>query len=119
MTIGELINTSALPLTPEQRKELNEDHVRLLSSIKELGESLEKANAEVFRAKKDAEDEEKRKCKAINDGVGCLLAVRAMLLNSMGSVHTHRQRDFYADAMVKYIDSTIARMEVEKESYPF
>lgn len=117
MTIDELINTSALPLTPEQRKELNEDHVHLLTRIKELGESLVKANANVFVAKKDAEDAESMKRKVIDEAVGCLHAVKAML--QMGCGATHRQRNFYSEAIVKYIDNTVSILEAEKDPYPF
>ena len=116
MTIAELIQSPESPLNDEQKRELDEDYTRLLTSIKEMGEHLEKANANSFTAKKDAKNEEERKKKAIDIGIGCLNAVKAMLSIGGG---THRQRDFYASAIVKFIENAISDMEGEKEPYPF
>ena len=87
--------------------------------IEELQKQIERKGYELTAAKKSEKDEEKRKVEAINKGVGCLRAVKAMLTMNIGSVATHRQRDFYASAMVKYIDSVVAEMEGEKDPYPF
>ena len=116
MTIQELIQSPDSPLSQMQREVLEEEYNDLLLSIKEKGEKLEKANADVFCIKKDIEEENERKCKAINEAVGCLNAVRAMLV-CRGA--THRQRNFYADAMVKYIDGVVASMEIKKDPYAF
>lgn len=87
-------------------------------AVSEMGESLEKENADKYRAEIDAKEEEKRKKKAIDRGVGCLNAVRAMLdLSRFGC--THRQRNFYNESIMKYIDIAIGDMEAEKEPMPF
>ena len=118
MTIAELIQSPDSPLNDEQKRELNEDYTRLLASVSEMGKSLEKANAKSFCAEKDARNEEERKKKAIDKGVGCLNAVRAMLdLSRFGC--THRQRNFYNESIMKYIDIAIGDMEAEKEEKPF
>lgn len=118
MTIEELIKSPDSPLSQEQRDALEKQYNSMLLTIKEQGTNLEKANANSRLAEKNAQDEEKRKRNAIDNGVGCLRAVKAMLQNSAYGA-THLQRNFYGEAIVKFIDNSVAEMESEKDPYPF
>ena len=119
MTIAELIKLPDSPLSQEQRNELQEEYNKLLFDIKEKGDKLLNANAKSFNAEKKAKEEEELKRKAIDKAVGCLRAVREMLSESTGTGCTHRQRNFYSDAMIKFINNSVAALEGEKEPYPF
>ncbi len=64
-------------------------------------------------------DREKAKVEQmLHRSVGCLDAVKAMLESSGGGA-THRMRDFYAEAMVKFIGNAKATLQSYAEPEPF
>ena len=64
--------------------------------------------------KKDLEEE----CKSINNrAIACLEVVKAMLENTHGA--THRMKDFYTDAIEKYIENVKEDLSHRVWQYPF
>ena len=51
--------------------------------------------------------------------IACLDSVKAMLEHTDGRTMTHRERDFYSQAMARYIDRVRGRLKADIEPTPF
>lgn len=91
-------------MTPEERMDLQKQ--------------LDQKQYEVDAAKKSEQEEVKRKREAIDAAVDCLRAVRIMLEVTQHGA-THRQRNFYNEAIIAFINQSIIRMDAEKDPFPF
>ena len=103
------------------------------SKLKEAGRAQEEKQRMLLTISelqnKIGQLEENARCQAgiVNDQLrkafGVVLAVKAMLKNSGGC--THRQRDFFRDSIIKYIEevessmSPVMETRTEKEDTPF
>lgn len=61
---------------------------------------------------------EKEKATMTEKAIACLDSVKAMLENTDGSM-THRQRNFYSRAIVKYIEKVRGSLKANLEQMPF
>ena len=116
MIIADLIMSPDSPLTDVQRKKLDEEYKNMHTSVKEMEKNLEKANADLQGAKDTLIAEERRFRNGMDEAIGCLHAVKAMLSVECG---THRQRDFYSQAMIRYIDRAVKNIKAEEDPLPF
>jgi len=101
-------------VTPTEATLVQDYHFREVSTLNgKIRELEQKLSAEQQKNSKQKEDiaEFLRKSEA------CLDAVTAMLECSSGA--THRQRDFYADAMRKFIGNTKSQLRSYAEPLPF
>ena len=101
-------------VTPTEATLVQDCHFREVSTLNGKIRELElKLSAELQKNSKQKEDiaEFLRKSEA------CLDAVTAMLECSGGA--THRQRDFYADAMRKFIGNTKSQLRSYADPMPF
>jgi len=101
-------------VTPTEATLVQDCHFREVSTLNGKIRELElKLSAELQKNSKQKEDiaEFLRKSEA------CLDAVTAMLECSSGA--THRQRDFYADAMRKFIGNTKSQLRSYADPMPF
>jgi len=101
-------------VTPTEATLVQDYHFREVSTLNgKIRELEQKLSAEQQKNSKQKEDiaEFLRKSEA------CLDAVTAMLECSSGA--THRQRDFYADAMRKFIGNTKSQLRSYAEPMPF
>lgn len=106
---------SSLP--EEQVKEFQEQYFAEVSGlnkkIHELGCKMADQSREIERIKTEAKE-------AVKSAIACLDSVKAMLEYSNDSCATHRMKDFYAKAMIVYINKAKAKFEqVDFEPFPF
>lgn len=106
MTIEELLTSEESPLTEEQRHELQNEYFAELSELNKKIRDLENKNKVLYN---DFENFESSCNEMIRKTLGCFDTVIAMLENSNNG--THRQRDFYADSIIKYIKNIRAGMK--------
>lgn len=119
----ELVERSTAPNTPPDNKPEPEPEVRTISQ-EEYFREVSTLNGKIRQLEQQCADErqktdrEKDKVEQmLHRSVGCLDAVKAMLESSGGA--THRMRDFYAEAMVKFIGNTKATLQSYAEPEPF
>lgn len=119
----ELVERSTAPNTPPDNKPEPEPEVNTVSQ-KEYFREVSTLNGKIRQLEQQCADErqktdrEKDKVeKMLHSSVGCLDAVKAMLESSGGA--THRMRDFYAEAMVKFIGNAKATLQSYAEPEPF
>lgn len=112
------------PNTPPDNKPEHESEVKTVSQ-EEYFREVSTLNGKIRQLKQQCDDErqktEREKDKVeqvLHCSVGCLDAVKAMLESSSGGV-THRMRDFYAEAMVKFIGNAKATLQSYAEPEPF
>ena len=118
MTLEELFTSKDSPLTEEQRKELQNEYFSRISELNEKIRTLQRENNE----KTQSIDRMKGQSKAvITKATACVESVKAMLQHSKAAGATHRMRDFYCDAMVKYIDNILGDLKRTNicEEFPF
>ena len=103
------------PVADPQVKTISqEEYFREVSTLNGKIRQLEQQCADE-RQKTDREKDKVEKM--LHSSVGCLDAVKAMLESSGGA--THRMRDFYAEAMVKFIGNAKATLQSYAEPEPF
>lgn len=119
----ELVERSTAPNTPPDNKPEPETEVKTVSQ-EEYFREVSTLNGKIRQLEQQCSDErqktdrEKDKVeKMLHSSVGCLDAVKAMLESSGGA--THRMRDFYAEAMVKFIGNAKATLQSYAEPEPF
>ena len=99
---------------PQARTVTQDEYFREVSTlngkIRELEQKLSAEQQENRKQKKDTEE-------FLRKSEACLDAVSAMLECSSGA--THRQRDFYADAMRKFIGNTKKILRSYADPMPF
>lgn len=90
----------------------------------EYFEKVSTLNGKIRQLEQQCADERRKTDKAkadveemLHKSVACLDAVTAMLESSGGA--THRMRDFYADAMVKFIAKAKLNLQAYAEPEPF
>lgn len=116
MKLFDLLASKDCPLSEEQRKELLDERISEISELKQEIQSLQSKN-------KSLNEDMDNFALMCNDqceqAKGALIAVKAMLNASCNA--THRMRDFYAKAMIKYIDEIEKRLKkISKEDlFPF
>lgn len=113
MTLQELFTSDSSPLSEEQKKELQNEYFGEVSGLKERIRSLEQKKNELI----NQSNQIKASCEErVNDAIACVDSVKAMLKHSCG---THRMRDFYAEAMVGYIDDVRKDLKRTIDPLPF
>lgn len=119
----ELVERSTAPNTPPDNKPEPEPEVKTVSQ-EEYFREVSTLNGKIRQLEQQCADErqktdrEKDKVeKMLHSSVGCLDAVKAMLESSGGA--THRMRDFYAGAMVKFIGNAKSTLQSYAEPEPF
>lgn len=119
----ELVESSTAPKTPPDNKPEPEPEVKTVSQ-EEYFREVSTLNGKIRQLEQQCADErqktdrEKDKVeKMLHRSVGCLDAVKAMLESSGGA--THRMRDFYAEAMEKFIGNAKATLQSYAEPEPF
>lgn len=95
-----------------------EQDAATLATIKKQSEDINGLQGEVVQAKHDMERMKKENDASYQQAVGCLDAVKAMLELSQGSGATHRMRDFYGGAMIKFIDSARQELTARHDAEP-
>lgn len=120
----ELVERSTAPNTPPDNKPKPEPEVKTVSQ-EEYFREVSTLNGKIRQLEQQCADErqktdrEKDKVEQmLHRSVGCLDAVKAMLESSGGGA-THRMRDFYAEAMVKFIGNAKATLQSYAEPEPF
>ena len=116
MTLQDLLMSKESPLTDEEKCELQNEYFSETSSLHQQIRDLESKNKSLSDDFKNFECE----CNEIvRKTLGCFDTVIAMLENSHEG--THRQRDFYADSIIKYIKNIREGMkEIERTDFlPF
>lgn len=118
MTLEDLFLNSESPLTEEQKRELQEEYFLRINELKEQISTLQRENNEIARQNARMKEEGNA---AVNKATACVESVKAMLQHSKGAGATHRMRDFYCDAMVKYIDNILGDLMRTNicEEFPF
>lgn len=119
----ELVERSTAPNTPPDNKPESEPEVKTISQ-EEYFREVSTLNGKIRQLEQQCADErqktDREKAKVeqmLHSSVGCLDAVKAMLESSGGA--THRMRDFYAEAMVKFIGNAKATLQSYAEPEPF
>lgn len=119
----ELVERTTAPNTPPDNKPEPEPEVNTVSQEEYLRE-VSTLNGKIRQLEQQCADErqktDREKAKVeqmLHRSVGCLDAVKAMLESSGGA--THRMRDFYAEAMVKFIGNAKATLQSYAEPEPF
>lgn len=108
LTCGSKFNPDNKP-EPEPETISQEEYFREVSTL----------NGKIRQLERQKTDREKDKVEQmLHCSVGCLDAVKAMLESSGGGA-THRMRDFYAEAMVKFIGNAKATLQSYAEPEPF
>ena len=95
-----------------------EQDAATLATIKKQSEDINGLQGEVVQAKHDMERMKKENDANYQQVVGCLDAVKAMLELSQGNGATHRMRDFYGGAMIKFIDSARQKLAAHHDAEP-
>ena len=95
-----------------------EQETATLATINEQSKTIDGLLGEVAQAKHDMEGMKKENDANYQQAVGCLNAVKAMLELSQGSGATHRMRDFYGGAMIKFIDSARQELTARHDAEP-
>lgn len=120
----ELVERSTAPNTPPDNKPEPEPEVKTVSQ-EEYFREVSTLNGKIRQLEQQYADErqktDREKAKVeqmLHRSVGCLDAVKAMLESSGGGA-THRMRDFYAEAMVKFIGNAKATLQSYAEPEPF
>lgn len=99
---------------PQVKTVSQEEYFREVSTLNGKIRQLEQQCAD----ERQKTDREKAKVEQmLHRSVGCLDAVKAMLESSGGA--THRMRNFYAGAMVKFIGNAKATLQSYAEPEPF
>lgn len=119
----ELVESSTAPKTPPDNKPEPEPEVKTISQ-EEYFREVSTLNGKIRQLEQQCADErqktDREKAKVeqmLHSSVGCLDAVKAMLESSGGA--THRMRDFYAEAMVKFIGNVKLMLQSYAEPEPF
>lgn len=120
----ELVERSTAPNTPPDNNPEPEPEVKTISQ-EEYFREVSTLNGKIRQWEQQCADErqktDREKAKVeqmLHRSVGCLDAVKAMLESSGGGA-THRMRDFYAEAMVKFIGNAKAELRSYAEPEPF
>ena len=87
--------------------------------VTRLRQQLQIAQADGIRLRDELKAEKNRNKEIRTTATGCLEAVKAMMVHSSGIAATHRQRDFYNNAMAKYMESVIADLRSVDDEPPF
>gem|GEM_PF-4933642 len=102
----------AQPQNADTQKEQDEEVTR-------LRQQLQIAQADGIRLRDELKAEKNRNKEIRETAKGCLEAVKAMMVHSCCICATHRQRNFYNGAMIKYIKSVIADLRSVDDEPPF
>lgn len=104
------------PLTEEEKHELQNEYFAELSELNQKIRNLESKNNDLSKDMDNFALMCNQQCELAK---GALIAVKAMI-NASGNA-THRMRDFYGNAIVKYIEGIEPRLgKISKEDlYPF
>ena len=120
----ELVERSTAPNTPPDNKPKPDPEVKTISQ-EEYFREVSTLNGKIRQLEQQCADERKKTDREkdkveqmLHRSVGCLDAVKAMLESSGGGA-THRMRDFYAEAMVKFIGNAKATLQSYAEPEPF
>ena len=120
---AELVERSAAPNTPPDNKPESEPQAKTVTQD-EYFEEVSTLNGKIRELEQMLQDEQQKNSKQKEDIVeflrkseACLDAVTAMLECSGGA--THRMRDFYADAMRKFIGNAKTLLRSYAEPEPF
>ena len=108
MTLHELFTSDESPLTDEQNEELSNEYFQEVSGLNGKIRELERKNGDKQRQIESMKSEAKA---FAGKAIGCLTSVKAMLNHANGCGATHRMKAFYAEAMVKYIDTIVKDLE--------
>jgi len=108
MTLHELFTSDESPLTDEQKEELSNEYFQEVSGLNGKIRELEHKNSDKQRQIESMKSEAKA---FAGKAIGCLTSVKAMLNHANGCGATHRMKAFYAEAMVKYIDTIVKDLE--------
>ena len=97
MEIEELYTSDSSPLDAAQRGDIEKEHQQLKECIacqRKLAQDLRDENRKV-----------RNTCERLTrEAVGCIDAVKAMLQYGVRYGATHKEKDFYASAVIAYID---------------
>ena len=109
-----------MPIEDTEKVVMDKDVIaQLHQRIEEQEKTIRNKVDELNSARREKSEAETDKERAINEAIGCLHAVKAMLTNSCNCGATHRQRDFFGEAIVKYIDQSINNLDFDKDPNPF
>lgn len=116
MTINELLTSEESPLTEEQRKALQNEYFAEVSELNRKIRNLESKNEDLSKDMDNFAMICNRQCELAK---GAMIAVKAMI--NASSTATHRMRNFYGEAIVRYIERIEPQIgTIRKEDlYPF
>jgi hypothetical protein len=110
----------AEPVSEDITARLTSESKATLDTISEQGKTIERLTGEIVKMTRDMKRISEEDVAYYQQMAGCLDAVKAMLQLSQGNGATHRMRDFYGGAIIKFIDSAKKKLAVRPcDDIPF
>ena len=110
----------AEPVSEDITARLTSESKATLDTISEQGKTIERLTGEIVKMTRDMKRISEEDAAYYQQMAGCLDAVKAMLQLSQGNGATHRMRDFYGGAIIKFIDSARQKLAVRPcDDIPF
>jgi hypothetical protein len=110
----------AEPVSEDITARLTSESKATLDTISEQGKTIERLTGEIVNMTRDMKRISEEDVAYYQQMAGCLDAVKAMLQLSQGNGATHRMRDFYGGAIIKFIDSAKKKLAVRPcDDIPF
>ena len=110
----------AEPVSEDITARLTSESKATLDTISEQGKTIERLTGEIVKMTRDMKRISEEDAAYYQQMAGCLDAVKAMLQLSQGNGATHRMRDFYGRAIIKFIDSARQKLAVRPcDDIPF
>ena len=110
----------AEPVSEDITARLTSESKATLDTISEQGKTIERLTGETVKMTRDMKRISEEDAAYYQQMAGCLDAVKAMLQLSQGNGATHRMRDFYGGAIIKFIDSARQKLAVRPcDDIPF
>lgn len=110
----------AEPVPEEITAILTSESKATLDTISEQGKTIERLTGEIVKITRDMKRISEEDAAYYQQMAGCLDAVKAMLQLSQSNGATHRMRDFYGEAIIKFIDSARQKLAVRPcDDIPF
>lgn len=108
------------PVAENITTRLTSESEATLDTISEQGKTIERLTGEIVKMTRDMKRISEEDAAHYQQMAGCLDAVKAMLQLSQGNGATHRMRDFYGEAIIKFIDSARQKLAVRPcDDIPF
>lgn len=108
------------PVPEDITARLTSESKATLDTISEQGKTIERLTGEIGKMTRDMKRISEEDAAYYQQMAGCLDAVKAMLQLSQGNGATHRMRDFYGGAIIKFIDSARQKLAVRPcDDIPF